>query len=326
MYGEILETARPQKKTSAVLILVVILFFVAVFTSIGFVTQNTATANFPVHKEIVLEEGETIDSISAKLESEDFIQSPLLFKIVARHLNADTTIQAGTYTFDEPHSTYELVRILSRGENTEPLIRLTFPEGYTVHDWNTYTTNLFEDADSAVLHVEEGRLFPDTYFISSDETLESLILRMKEHYEETVGPLRPLMEERGYTEEEIIIFASILEREANDETSMRMVAGILENRLRSDMPLQVDAVFQYYTGKGSDELTMSDLKTDTPYNTYTNLGLPPEPIGNPGLMAIEAVLNPTPSEYYYYLTGNDGEFYYAKTHEEHVRNKARHLR
>jgi UPF0755 protein len=149
---------------------------------------------------------------------------------------------------------------------------------------------------------------------------------MEEHYEASIAPLRGTMESRGYTEDEVIILASILEREANDETSMRMVAGILENRLRDDMPLQVDAVFQYYTGKGSSDLTLEDLTTDTPYNTYTNIGLPPQPIGNPGLMAIEAVLNPTPSDYYYYLTGDDGEFYYAKTFEEHKRNKARYLR
>jgi UPF0755 protein len=303
-----------------------VIFFVLLFISLLFISQNTATAEFPVNTEVVVAEGESIDAIGAKLENNAFIHSPFLFKIVARHLKADTSIQAGTYSFSEPYTTYELVRIMSEGGGTEPLTRLTFPEGYTVKDWDRYTHDLYPNHAKTDLLSREGKLFPDTYFVSRDESLESLLTRMGEHYETTVGPLRPLMEERGYTEKEVIIFASILEREANDEASMRMVAGILENRLKIDMPLQVDAVFEYYTGKGSSELTIEDLAADTPYNTYTNQGLPPEPIGNPGLMAIEAVLNPTPSSYYYYLTGGDGKFYYARTFEEHKVNKARYLR
>jgi UPF0755 protein len=291
-----------------------------------FVAQNTATADFPLNTTVTVKDGDTIDDISMKLANERFIQSPLLFKLVARHLKADTAIQAGTYTFEEPYTTYELVRLLSEGRGNKPLVRLTFPEGYSVQDWSLYTEDLFAPYDSTSLLELEGRLFPDTYFVSPDEPVATLIERMKGHYEATVGPLRPRMEERGYTEYEIVTFASVLEREANNETSMRMVAGILENRLRDDMPLQVDAVFEYHIGKGSSELTIEDLQTDTPYNTYTNKGLPPAPIGNPGLMAIEAVLNPTPSDFYYYLTGNDGEFYYAKTFEEHKVNKARYLR
>lgn len=311
------------KRAFGVLVVCMVIMITLTFTYTGL---TTATADFPLNREVVILEGESIDTIGEKLEEGRYIESPLLFKIVARHLDADTTIKAGTYTFNEPHSTYELVRLLSEGGATAPLMRLTFPEGYTVQDWDMYTNGVFEETDTEALESNEGKLFPDTYFVGDDEPRDSLILRMKEHYETTVGPLRPLMEERGYTEDEVIIFASILEREANDETSMRMVAGILENRLRADMPLQVDAVFEYYTGKGSSELTLDDLQSDTAYNTYTNLGLPSSPIGNPGLMAIEAVLNPTPSDYYYYLTGNDGEFYYAKSFEEHKRNKARYLR
>lgn len=308
--------------------LVILGIFVCVvfFVFLTFVAQNTATADFPLNTVVTVEEGDSIDDIGMKLENERFIQSPLLFKLVARHLKADTTIQAGTYTFEKPYSTYELVRVLSEGRGHEPLIRLTFPEGYSVRDWSIYTQDMFASYDAVQLLEQEGHLFPDTYFVTHDEPVTSLIERMKTHYETTISPLRPRIAESGYTEEEVIIFASILEREANDEVSMRMVAGILENRLRDDMPLQVDAVFEYYLGKGSSELTINDLQTDTVYNTYTNQGLPLAPIGNPGLMAIEAVLNPTPSDYYYYLTGNDGKFYYATTFDEHKRNKARYLR
>jgi UPF0755 protein len=107
---------------------------------------------------------------------------------------------------------------------------------------------------------------------------------------------------------------------------MRLVSGILQNRLTENLPLQVDATFEYILGKTSAELTLDDLKMESPYNTYTNLGLPPTPIANPGLVAINAVLNPTPSDYFYYLTGSDGNFYYAKDFETHKKNKARYLR
>ncbi len=287
---------------------------------------NAPANNFPVEKEIIIASGSDVGSIAETLHAQHVIRSPLLFRVFARQLGYDTAIQAGMYVFNEPLSTYELIQALGAGEPEKSERSVTFPEGFTVRDFSHYTGTLFTEINTESLIPLEGVLFPDTYFVSTSESLDSLINRMKTQYETQLAPLRPRIEERGYSERDLIIFASILEREANDETSMRMVAGILENRLAIDMPLQVDAVFAYYLGKTSAELTEDDLRTDSPYNTYRNKGLPPAPIGNPGLMALEAVLNPTPSDYFYYLTGDDGNFYYAKTHEEHVRNKARYLR
>lgn len=291
-----------------------------------FFVVNSATANFPENSAITIGEGESLDVIGRTLEAGSYIHSSFLFKLLAEHLDVDVSIKAGTYTFSEPLTTHDLILELVKGSGDHKGIRATFPEGFRVRDFALYTDTLFTNEELSHIDANDGKLFPDTYYVSPDEEVDSLVKRMHERYEETIRPLRAKITERGYTEDEVIILASILEREANDETSMRTVAGILENRLRDDMPLQVDAVFEYYTGKSSAELATDDLMTDTPYNTYTNLGLPPEPIGNPGLMAIQAVLNPLPSDFYYYLTGKDGKFYYAKTHEEHVRNKARYLR
>ena len=124
--------------------------------------------------------------------------------------------------------------------------------------------------------------------------------------------------------DQILILASILEREANTPESKGLVSSVLQNRIAVGMPLQADASIEY-----SDkpwELTPDDLKIDSPYNTYTNPGLPPTPIGNPGLTAIEAVLSPTQSPYFFYITGKDGEFYYAETYDEHLLNIERYLR
>jgi len=123
-----------------------------------------------------------------------------------------------------------------------------------------------------------------------------------------------------------LVLASIIEREADSVESKKMVAGILKNRMSINMPLQTDASMEYILDKPLSELTPEDLKKESPYNTYLNFGLPPTPIGNPGLDAILAVLEPTPSDYYYYITGNDGEFYYAKTYAEHLQNIEKYLR
>jgi UPF0755 protein len=310
---------------------IIVVAFILILSIIGILgtlalAYNAPTDSFPVEQEVVIVEGSDVDIIAKSLRDADVIQSPILFRVLARHYGYDTKIQAGTYVFRTPLSTLELIETLGTHGPDKTERTITFPEGYSVKDFTVYTDTLFGSIDTQVLIPLEGSLFPDTYFVSNTESLDSLIEKMKEQHKAQLEPLRTRMQERGYSERDLIIFASILEREANDKTSMRMVAGILENRLKIDMPLQVDAVFAYYLGKTSAELTENDLRTDSPYNTYRNKGLPPAPIGNPGLMALEAVLNPTPSDYFYYLTGDDGNFYYAKTHEEHVRNKARYLR
>lgn len=287
---------------------------------------NRPPTTFPAHESFTISPGMSINEIGSALHTSGFIRSSLLFRIYIRGYHTDAIMQSGTYMFHEPMSMRDVVRTLTDGSAHIPLKSVTFPEGFTAYDMRTYIKDAIPDIPLEDAIAREGYLFPETYFIAPHESFGELIARMENEYEHKIAPLRPRIQSSGLTEQEVITLASIIEREANDEESMHMVAGILLNRLAEDMPLQVDAVFEYLLGKTSAELTIDDLAMDSPYNTYTNLGLPPTPIANPGLMAIEAVLNPTPSEYYYYLTGNDGNFYYAKTFEEHKRNKARYLR
>jgi UPF0755 protein len=281
---------------------------------------------FIAGRELTIREGSSIRAIGEQLETEGFIRSSNLFRLLVRNRYKNETIQAGIHRFDTPLGPHELIETLFRGDAIIPLRVVTFPEGFTIYDVRTYLGDAILQINIEQAIPYEGQLFPDTYFVAPHETFEELVERMRDEYEATIAPLRDRIEASGFTEHDVIVLASILEREANDETSMRMVSGILQNRLRDDLPLQVDAVFEYVLGKTSAELTVDDLAIDSPYNTYTRRGLPPTPIANPGLMAIEAVLNPTPSDNYYYLTGEDGSFYYAKAFEEHKRNKARYLR
>jgi UPF0755 protein len=124
----------------------------------------------------------------------------------------------------------------------------------------------------------------------------------------------------------LVIMASLLEREAKTLADKRMVAGILWNRIKIGMPLQVDAVFGYIHDRATYSPSFDDLHVDSPYNTYLNKGLPPGPIDNPGLDSIIAAATPTKTSDLYYLTGSDGQMHYAKTFEQHKQNRALYLK
>jgi UPF0755 protein len=287
---------------------------------------NTAPRPFPIGSDLLISEGMTVREIGDLLERSSVIRSSIFFQFLIKSSYTDLVIQAGSYRFNEPQTTRAVIDALESGLSRSPAVTLTFPEGFSVYDIEEYTKDLFGPLEIDALVVHEGYLFPDTYFVSDQDTIDDLVIRMRQEFDRKIEPYRTQIRASGFTEHQVVILASILEREANDRESMKKVSGILQNRLREGLPLQVDATFEYILGKTSSELTLDDLSIDSPYNTYTNLGLPPTPIANPGILAIEAVLNPLASDLYYYLTGDDGVFYYARTFEEHKRNKDRYLR
>jgi len=118
----------------------------------------------------------------------------------------------------------------------------------------------------------------------------------------------------------------MLEREARDPQDMKMISGIIQNRLRADMALQIDATVLYGQGAWKNRVYYRDLLHQSDYNTYQNKGLPVGPISNPGLNSLSAAIYPTKNNYYYYITGRDGKMYYGKTYNEHLRNIAKYLR
>jgi UPF0755 protein len=278
---------------------------------------------------VTIPEGAPLSLIAALLDEHKVVRSAFLFRTVVSFLGGESSIHAGVHVFPEPLSTYGVAEALLGQDTAVPPVKITVPEGSTLEEFDAIIV-------AALPHIPEGTiagtvsaegiLFPDTYFFREDATAEEVIGTLTEHQEAKIAPLREQIAAHELTEAEVIILASILEGEANDETSMRLVAGILLDRLEIGMPLQVDATFYYLLGKESGELTPEDLEIDSPFNTYRYPGLPPSPIGSPGLMAIEAVLNPTSSPYLYYLTDPDGNFYYAETFDEHKENKARYLR
>ncbi|HEU4677292.1 MAG TPA: endolytic transglycosylase MltG, partial [Candidatus Paceibacterota bacterium] len=281
---------------------------------------------FPVGEEIVVTEGAPQSDITDMLAARHIVRSSLYLYLYLRQHYPDEFIKAGTYRFEDPLRTSEVAEALISGKDSTPLLKVTFPEGFRADRLLSYLPESLRASTTVNLAQFEGYLFPDTYFITAGTSVNDIITLLTDTFRQKVSPLAGDIAKSGYTEREVVTLASIVEREAKDARSKRIVAGILENRLAEGMPLQVDAAFDYLLGKESSELTDEDLTLDSPYNTYKYAGLPPTPISNPGLDAIEAVLQPERTDYLYYLTDADGNFHYAKTFEEHKANKQRYLK
>lgn len=265
--------------------------------------QSEAWVHVPV--------GSSVGGVAAELQSARVVSSAFMFKVAVTLLGG--SVQAGTYAPDHD-GVLVLAYRMTRGMTGLDASRVTIPEGTTVRE--------ISDLLGVALPVaEEGYLFPDTYEFLPGTPAEQIVARMRARYEEQVGPLRAEIAASGHSEEEIIIMASLLQKEARLPETMAQVSGILWKRIEIGMALQVDAVFGYINNRPTYHPTGADLDIDSPYNTYRNRGLPPGPIGNPGLDAITAALRPTESPYLYYLTGKDGTMHYAKTFDEHVANK-----
>lgn len=285
---------------------------------------------FPIDMFVHVDQGATLSNIATELAETGIIRSPLVFELFVRGIGGSRTIDAGTYRFDEPLSVISIARRLMRGDSGIPPVRVTFPEGLSVREMSEVAHDAVSQEFATAFFKEakpyEGFLFPDTYLISTADTPAGLVAHMRQVFAAHTAMLEPGVQSSGRTLDEIIIMASLVEREANTDADRRIVAGILWDRLDLDMALQVDAVFGYILEKSAYAPTLEDLKINSPYNTYLYRGLPPTPIGNPGLGAIMAALEPTKTPYLYYLTGTDGTMYYARTFAEHQANRAKYLK
>ncbi|MDO8497649.1 MAG: endolytic transglycosylase MltG, partial [bacterium] len=186
-----------------------------------------------------------------------------------------------------------------------------------------------------VQSAKEGHLFPDTYLIPKQATTENILSIFYNNFDKKYDDsLKTKARKLGLTEEEVVTLASLVEREARNESERKNVASILLKRLKNDWPLQVDATVQYIIGYQQKEklwwkrnLTQDDLDVESPYNTYKNKGLPPTPICSPGLLSIQAVVEADPTTpYWFYLTDPSGKTHYSKTVEEHDAQVNQYLR
>jgi len=287
---------------------------------------NNTNATFEIPK------GSSVASIADKLVSLGFLSRPEILKVYLWQ-NPDKIIQAGYYHLnDKKISLVDLVDVLQTGSFD---VKLTFLEGWRVEEYGDYLAkNISPEFAKDFLaspYIKEGYMFPDTYTIDRDYDPSALATFMRNTFDKKV-PLNlfDLAAQKGLSKDEVVIIASILEREMNIEKDKPIVAGIFVKRLQNGWPLQADATVQYAKGVPGNwwpKSISSDVKTlDSPYNTYINKGLPPTPISNPGLSSIKAVVNYVETPYWFYITDNNGVTHFSKTLEEHNKNIRDYLR
>lgn len=287
-------------------------------------------ADFPLGSTIVIPQAMSAPAVARELAETHVIAHPTLLQLLLRISGKSDTIQAGSYRFQTPQNLFTVAYRIVTGAYDVPALRITFPEGTTARDMAALVAetfpNISAEAFLKVTEPYEGYLFPDTYFFSPTASAEDIITTMRENFDTKIAAFFWDIKASGHSLSDIVILASLLEKEARSDEVRRVVSGILWKRLGLDMPLQVDAVFGYIFGRNTYSPSLADLKVDSPYNTYTHIGLPPGPINNPGLDALEAALHPTKTDYLYYLTDKDGVMHYATTYAAHQANQRKYLK
>jgi len=286
--------------------------------------NNTTSQTFIVKK------GENLSSTSIRLQEADLVRSSLAFKILVLSKGMSDKIQAGSFVLNPSLTGQQIAEALTHGTAD---IWLTFPEGWRSQEYGQrLTANLteFDYQDWLVLTKDlEGQLFPDTYLLPKQATAGAVISFLTNNFEKKFSGEFQKAKNNDLTENQVLTIASLVEREARHDEDRAVVAGIIIKRLENDWPLQIDASVQYLAGDQNDWwpiVTKQELNIDSPYNTYKYKGLPPGPICNPGLSSIRAVLYPTTTDYWFYLSDNQGKMHYARTIEGHNDNISRYLR
>lgn len=285
---------------------------------------------FPVNDTITVEKGSPLGSVALSFKAKNIIRSGFMFKVCMTALGGDKRIMAGDYVFKKPVGACSIAMRIVRGVSGIPMVKVTIPEGASNQNIADTLSPLLPKFDARFFadraRAQEGFLFPETYFFNASANTDEVIRVMSTEFKKRIEPWTPFIETSGHTERDIIIMASIIEKEAKTEEDQALVSGILWKRIEKGIPLQVDAPFYYLLGKTSSELTQTDLAMKSAYNTYKNKGLPAGPIGNPGIATIRAAVKPKESPYLYYLSDEQGTLRYARTFDEHKANKAKYIK
>jgi UPF0755 protein len=304
---------------------------------------NRAYANRsspPERTRVVIAQGSSFAEVARQLAADGVIDNVLSFRMLARMRGQEGDVHAGEYRFP-PHQTQdEILRALVSG-GAQVAAWVTIPEGFTSRQIATRLeqsgigpADVFARAfahDSIVVDGTrtrnlEGYLFPSTYLIplgASPQQVERILTAefIAQLPQDAAAQARRL----HLTIPEATAVASLVEREAKVDADRPIIAGVIENRLRLGMPLEVDATIEYALPVHKRELSFADLKINSPYNTYIHAGLPPTPIANPGRPSMEAALHPSKTDYLYYVYCGNGRHVFAKTLAEHQANVARCL-
>jgi UPF0755 protein len=304
------------------------IIFILVFCSIIAINLSSP-ASFPTGAYYSVDKGVGLSALADDLKTKNIIKNPFWFKTFSVLFGGTKGIIAGDYFLDNKQNTILIAYKFSRGDFRLTPIKVTIPEGLNIFEIAKIISEKFpqipEETFSELAKVNEGYLFPDTYFFLPNVLAQDILLEMNKNFNLQIKTLDIEIDNFGKPLSDIIKMASIIEKEARTMEARQIIAGILWKRISIGMPLQVDVSFKYINGKVTKDLTLADLKIDSPYNSYLYKGLPPTPIANPGLDSIKATIKPIKTDYLYFLSDKNGGMHYAKDYAEHLHNKELYL-
>ena len=321
-----------KKKFGCFLLLIFLLvfFLTGIIGGYFFVKHQIST---PLNEELtekifIIEKGESLEEIAAHLDEADLIRNKFWFTTYIFYKGWTTQLQAGQYSLNPSLNIPQIAKSIVKGESVSQEIEITIPEGFNLKqiDARLSQTGLIEAGELLKQSQLEGYLFPDTYRFYQGADLDEIIAKMRENFDHKLSEnLRNEIASQGKTIEQVIIMASLIEKEVAVDYDRQVVAGVFWNRLKINYPLQSCATIAYILGVDKWRYSIEDTKAESPYNTYQNAGLPPGPICNPGLSAIKAAIYPQETDYNFFLSKPNGETVFSKTLEEHNENKAKYL-
>jgi UPF0755 protein len=279
-------------------------------------------------------------AIAGMLQKEGIIRYRGYFEIIGRLQGISRKVRVGYYGMNTNMSMWEVLETLRKGKIIE--YEIVVPEGYNLYQigWTLTGTPLISDPQEFIKLVKnkdyvhslgvdadtlEGYLFPDTYYLPKGIRLEDIPKKMVQRYKAVFDDsYRARAEDLGFTEQQIITLASIVEKEAKVASERKLISAVYHNRLKKGMRLQADPTAVYGTKAWVTNVTAQDLKRHSPYNTYLHKGLPPGPIANPGQGAILAALYPEPVDYLFFVAQGDGSHYFTTDYNAHTKAVGRY--
>lgn len=288
-------------------------------------------------KIFVIPRGEGASSVAGRLKKEGLIRSSLAFQVLVVKDGLVGKVQAGDFRLSPSMSLSKIVELLQHGSLD---VWVTIPEGWRNEEIAQELSDKLKINPQDFLELaEEGYMFPDTYLFTKEATAATVAGKMRDTFDLRFdSSLKQEAQKRKLTLDQVVILASLVEREVKNDADRPIVAGILLKRLKEGMALQIDATVQYVIGSAKckvqsakcewwpKNLTKDDLKLNSPYNTYLNPGFPPAPISNPGLAAIKAVIYPKETDHWFYISDRQGQMHYAETLNKHNQNIERYLK
>jgi len=288
----------------------------------------------PSTKTIFVPSGQRFTATIAKLHRVGLMDHPLKFRVLARIRGDDKRIKAGEYLLDATMTPNRILKALTQGR--ERLYRLTVPEGSNLRQIaQLVERNGFGNAELFYRSVTdpdlhgrsglpgdsfEGYLYPDTYYLPKDISPEKIITTMVRRFRTVFSPKwQERSQALGFSVHQIVTLASIIEKETGNGRERPVISSVFHNRLKRRMRLEADPTVIYGIQNFNGNLTRKDLKTPTPYNTYTIRGLPPGPIASPGFESLEAALYPADTQYFYFVSKKDSTHQFSTNFKDHKR-------